>query len=248
MNEMLCKSRDLLKKGQKNQGPYHVAIIMDGNRRFAKKENLQTEEGHLAGAKNLLKITEAALLLDIKVLTVFAFSTENWLRSDPEIQSLFHLFELYLMKMRPLLIENNIRLSTIGDISPFPMSLKTILFEVKNATKDGRALELVLAINYGGRDDMTRAVRSIVKDIESKKIDETEISEELIAKYLDTANWPDPDLLIRTSGEQRVSNFLLWQISYTEIFVAKTLWPEFTVELFEKAIETYKERNKRLGA
>ena len=227
--------------------PHHVAIIMDGNRRYAKKENLDTEKGHIAGAKNLLKITEAAADMGVKILTVYAFSTENWLRSDPEIQSLFHIFELYLTKMRPLLIENGIKLSTIGDLSPFPLSLKTILFDVKNATKRGKNLDLVLAINYGGRDDMTRAVSSIVKDIKSQKIDETDISEELIAQYLDTATWPDPDLLIRTSGEQRVSNFLLWQISYTEIFVVKTLWPDFSVELFQEAILDYQKRTKRLG-
>jgi undecaprenyl diphosphate synthase len=227
--------------------PHHVAIIMDGNRRYAKKENLETEKGHVAGAKNLLKVTEAAAEMGVKILTVYAFSTENWLRSDPEIQSLFHIFELYLTKMRPLLIENGIKLSTIGDLSPFPLSLKTILFDVKNATKRGTNLDLVLAINYGGRDDMTRAVSSIIKDVKSHKIDESDISEELITQYLDTARWPDPDLLIRTSGEQRVSNFLLWQISYTEIVVVKTLWPDFSVSLFEEALLEYQNRTKRLG-
>lgn len=228
--------------------PKHVALIMDGNRRYARKLNLKTEEGHLAGAENLLSIVEAGAKLGVEVMTVYAFSTENWLRSDPEIQSLFHIFELYLNKMRPQLIKNGIKLSTIGDLTPFPLSLKTLLFEVKNATKHGKNLELVLAINYGGRDDMTRAVRSIVKDIKSKKIDDSEISEELIASYLDTAKWPDPDLLIRTSGERRVSNFLLWQISYSEIYIASAFWPEFSKEMFTEAIEDYGRRKKRLGA
>jgi len=227
--------------------PKHVAIIMDGNRRYAKKESINVEEGHIAGAKNLLKITECAVSLGIKFLTVFAFSTENWLRSDPEIQSLFHIFELYLTKMRPLLIENGIKLSTIGDLGPLPLTLKTLLFEVKMATKDGSCLELILAINYGGRDDMTRAVKAITKDVVDNKINQDNITEELIGKYLYTKDWSDPDLLIRTSGEQRLSNFLLWQISYTEIYIAKTLWPEFTVDNFKEAINSYQSRNKRLG-
>jgi undecaprenyl diphosphate synthase len=237
-----------LKEKAKNKSvPNHIAIIMDGNRRYAKKENLTIEEGHIAGAKNLLKITEAALKLQIKVLTVYAFSTENWLRSDPEIQALFHIFELYLNKMRPLLLENRIKLSTIGDLSPFPTSLKTIIYEVKELTKNGDALELVLAINYGGRDDLTRAVKKISADILNQTISESDICESLISNYLDTAKYEDPQLLIRTSGEQRLSNFLLWQLSYTEIFLAKVLWPEFSVENFHEAIECYRCRNKRLG-
>jgi undecaprenyl diphosphate synthase len=227
--------------------PKHVAIIMDGNRRYARNQSINVEQGHIAGAKNLLKITEAAVSLGIKFLTVFAFSTENWLRSDPEIQSLFHIFELYLTKMRPLLVENGIKLSTIGDVNPLPLSLKTLLFEVKNSTKHGNCLELILAINYGGRDDMTRAVKAIAKDVVDNKIGQEDITESLIGKYLYTKDWCDPDLLIRTSGEQRLSNFLLWQISYTEIYIAKTLWPEFTVEHFKEAISSYQSRNKRLG-
>jgi undecaprenyl diphosphate synthase len=235
------------KQTKGNKTPRHVAIIMDGNRRYAKRENLSTQDGHIEGAKNLLKITEAAVQMGIEILTVYAFSTENWLRSEPEIQSLFHIFELYLNKMRPVLIENGIKLSTIGDTTPFPLSLKTILYEVKHATKDGKGLELVLAINYGGRDDLRRAVTSISKDVKEGKLDESEITEDLIGTYLYTSKWPDPDMLIRTSGEQRVSNFLLWQISYTEIFLEKMLWPDFTVDKFKSAVDEYRKRNKRLG-
>ena len=247
MGVELCESTSEMLAVAAKDIPEHVAIIMDGNRRYARKEKLSTEEGHISGAKNLLKITEAAATLGIKVLTVYAFSTENWLRSDPEIQSLFHIFEVYLRQMRPVLLENNIRLSTIGDLTPFPVSLKTLLYEVKDATKNGEQLELVLAINYGGRDDITHAVKAIVKGVKAGIIDEADISESLIGEYLYTAPWKDPDLLIRTSGEQRVSNFLLWQISYTEIYLAKTLWPDFTVENFKTAIESYSMRNKRLG-
>lgn len=247
MANILCTEIDGSKKEEKSASPQHIAIIMDGNRRFAKQESLAIEEGHIAGAKNLLKITEAAVSMEIKVLTVYAFSTENWFRSDPEIQSLFHIFELYLKKMGPLLIENGVKLSTIGDLSPFPLSLKTILDEVKHATREGKNLELVLAVNYGGRADITRGVKAITKDVCAGKILETDITEDLIGSYLYTSKWPDPDLLIRTSGEQRVSNFLLWQISYSEMFIAKELWPEFTAELFMEAVETYKKRNKRLG-
>ena len=246
MSEILtppCKDKKL----SKNPLPRHVAIIMDGNRRYAKREGLSIQEGHIAGAQNLLNITKAAVDIGIEILTVYAFSTENWLRSEPEIQALFHIFELYLDKMRPALIENGIKLSTIGDSSPFPLSLKTILYEVKHATKDGKALELVLAINYGGRDDLRRAIIAITRDSKDGKLQEDEITEELIGKYLYTAAWPDPDMLIRTSGEQRVSNFLLWQISYTEIFLEKMLWPDFSVEDFRLAVEEYGIRNKRLG-
>ncbi len=246
MSEILtppCKDKKL----SKNPLPRHVAIIMDGNRRYAKREGLSIQEGHIAGAQNLLNITKAAVDIGIEILTVYAFSTENWLRSEPEIQALFHIFELYLDKMRPALIENGIKLSTIGDSSPFPLSLKTILYEVKHATKDGKALELVLAINYGGRDDLRRAIIAITRDSKDGKLQEDEITEELIGKYLYTAAWPDPDMLIRTSGEQRVSNFLLWQISYTEIFLEKMLWPDFSVEDFILAVEEYGIRNKRLG-
>ncbi|MCH9812198.1 di-trans,poly-cis-decaprenylcistransferase [bacterium] len=227
--------------------PEHVAIIMDGNRRFAQKESMTIEQGHIEGAKNLLKITEAAVSFGVKVLTVYAFSTENWLRSDPEIQSLFHIFEMYLQEMCPMMLKNGIRLSTIGDLSPFPTSLKTLLYNVKEATKMGDTLELVLAINYGGRDDITSAVKSIVKDVAAGKLLEEDISEEVVGSYLYTSAWKDPDLLIRTSGEQRVSNFLLWQISYTEMYIAKEFWPDFTVKDFKDAIVEYGERQKRLG-
>jgi undecaprenyl diphosphate synthase len=247
MTQVLSKPSTDRPSAKIKGAPEHVAIIMDGNRRFARKECISTEEGHLRGAKNLFKITESAVTFGIKVLTVYAFSTENWLRSDPELQSLFHIFEHTLKEMLPILLENNIKLSTIGDLAPFPMSLKTLLYEVKEATKDNRGLELVLAINYGGRDDITSAVKSIVKAVVSGNLSETDISEELIGKHLYTARWKDPDLLIRTSGEWRVSNFLLWQISYTEIYIAKTLWPDFSVENFREAIDAYGNRTKRLG-
>ncbi len=227
--------------------PRHVAIIMDGNRRYAKRESISIQEGHIEGAENLLRISQAAANMGIEILTVYAFSTENWFRSEPEIQSLFHIFELYLNKMRPALIENGIRLSTIGDVSPFPLSLKTILYEVKHATRNGRGLQLVLAVNYGGRDDLKRAMIQIAKDIKNGKIDEADITEELIGQHLYTANFPDPDMLIRTSGEQRVSNFLLWQISYTEIFLRRMLWPDFSVDDFKEAVDEYRTRNKRMG-
>lgn len=247
MSKMLLERDSFEKEVTDKKIPEHVAIIMDGNRRFAEKENMTTEQGHIEGAKNLLKITEAAVVLGIKVLTVYAFSTENWLRSDPEIQSLFHIFELYLEKMKPMMIQNGIKLSTIGDLSPFPTSLKTILYEVKEATSGGEVLELVLAINYGGRDDITSAVKDIVKDVQKGKLSHDDICEDLIGKYLYTSPWKDPDLLIRTSGEQRVSNFLLWQISYTEMYLAKALWPDFTVEDFKEAITSFTKRNQRLG-
>ena len=247
MAQMLNKSIEINSDISLYSIPKHIAIIMDGNRRYARKNNISIEKGHIAGAENLLKITEEAVNLGVEVLTVYAFSTENWLRSDPEIQSLFHTFEIYLKRMKVTLLKNKIKLSTIGDLDPFPHTLKKTLYDVKHVTSEGSQLELVLAINYGGRDDVTRAIRNIVKDVTKGNISEEDISEEIVGRYLYTSKWPDPDLLIRTSGEQRVSNFLLWQISYTELYLEKKFWPEFSVKNFREAIIEYSNRVKRLG-
>lgn len=227
--------------------PHHVAIIMDGNRRYAAKKGISVKEGHVAGAENLLKITEAALEKGIKVLTVYAFSTENWMRSLSEVQTLFEIFEMYLLKMKPMMIKQRIKFSVIGDKEPLPENLQELIYEVSETTKDNQALELVLAINYGGRADLTRAMKHISKDVKEGKISLDDISEQLIDKYLYTSKWPDPNLLIRTSGEHRISNFLLWQISYSEIYLENTLWPEFTKKQFYNTIECYKKRTIRLG-
>lgn len=243
----MLQSPCIRNSGRKNPIPRHIAVIMDGNRRYAQRENIPIQEGHIAGAENLLKITQAAVEIGVEILTVYAFSTENWLRSEREIQSLFYIFELYLKKMRPALIENGIKLSTIGNIAAFPTSLRTILYEVKEATKGGKGLELVLAVNYGGRDDLRHCMVALAKDVQSGRLNPEDITEEMIGSNLYTSLWPDPELLIRTSGEKRLSNFLLWQISYTEIILEKMLWPDFTVEDFKGAIGEYQSRSKRRG-
>lgn len=227
--------------------PQNVAIIMDGNRRWAKKNNLPETAGHWEGAYALKEMVKVAVKMGIRVLTVYAFSTENWSRSALEIESLMALFQSFLEEQKNDLITKRVRLCTIGDLSFLPPSLTQILQEVIEATKQGDKLDLVIAINYGGRDDITRAMRKIAQDVAQKKISQEIIDEQLISSYLDTAQWKDPDLLIRTSGEKRLSNFLLWQISYSEVVISDVLWPDFTAKHLKEAIAEYQSRKRRLG-
>ncbi|MBN1915203.1 MAG: di-trans,poly-cis-decaprenylcistransferase [Parachlamydiales bacterium] len=226
--------------------PAHVAIIMDGNRRWAKKNHLPISAGHLEGAAVLKNLVQVAIEYGVKIFTVYAFSTENWNRSVFEIESLMELFRVYLQQQKNDLIAQKVRLKAIGDLSALPVELQMILEEVMEATAGGSVFDLIIAVNYGGRDDITRAVKKIAQDIEQKKIRKEMIDESLIASYLDTAQWNDPDLLIRTSGERRLSNFLLWQISYAEMVVSDVLWPEFTQKHFYEAILEYQARKRRL--
>ena len=227
--------------------PKHIAIIMDGNRRWAKKRNLPAIAGHSKGANTLTNIVKKALNLKINALTVFAFSTENWSRSKSEIDNLMKLFEMYLKKQKKFLKKNRVCLNVIGDLSKLPKNLLESFMDVKEYTQENSVLDLTLCVNYGSRDEIKRAVFNIAKDIEEKKILKEDISEKLISSYLDTKNLSDPDLLIRTSGEKRLSNFLLWQISYSEIYITDKLWPEFSVKDFEKAILDFQNRKRRLG-
>jgi undecaprenyl diphosphate synthase len=227
--------------------PEHVAIIMDGNRRWAKMNGVSSAKGHWQGAETLTKIVRAASELGIKVLTVFAFSTENWARSSKEIQTLMRLFEFYLLKQKKTLQKEKVRLSVIGDLSKFPQKVKKAFLTTQDATKSGTNLDLVLALNYGSRNEIVRAVKKILIDFEEKKIKKETLSEELFSKYLDTAAWKDPDLLIRTSGEQRLSNFLLWQASYAEICIFDVLWPDFTEKHLYEAVLQFQKRERRLG-
>ena len=227
--------------------PHHVAIVMDGNRRWAKKNKLGYLEGHKRGSGNLTSIVRAAVSLGIKVLTVYAFSTENWNRSKTEVSALMHLFKYNLLSYTKKLKKDNVRLRIIGDISMFPKKLQSVFQQSIDETKDGNKIDLVLAINYGGRDEITRAVKNIVSDYSDRKIEKTKITEELISSYLDTSPWPDPDLLIRTSGELRLSNFLLWQMSYAEFYVVDALWPEFSQQHLYEAIIGYQKRKRRFG-
>lgn len=227
--------------------PKHIAIIMDGNRRWAKRQGLPPMAGHLQGAETLAKIVRAASTLGIEVLTFYAFSTENWKRSPTEVKALMQLFNTLLVKKREQMLEEGVRFDVIGDVSKLPHALRKIVEETIEITKEGKQFNLVLALNYGGRDELRRAISAIVEDCLAKKLSKEKITEELIASYLDTARWEDPDLLIRTSGETRLSNFLLWQISYSEVCMKDVLWPDFSKEdLFETVLE-YQKRERRKG-
>ena len=204
-------------------------------------------DGHKKGAVNLKKILRAASYLGVRILTVYAFSTENRNRSEEEIEALMNLFESYLKKYGKSLKREGVRLRVIGDVSICPLNLQKVLKKVQADTTKNNKIELVLAINYGGRDEITRAVKRIVEDCNKKKLVKEEIKEDLISKYLDTSFCPDPDLLIRTSGEYRLSNFLLWQTSYAEIFIVNTFWPEFSKEHLLDVILEYQKRDRRFG-
>lgn len=240
-------SQDQLAKLDFNKIPGHVAIMMDGNRRWAKQNNLPIELGHAKGSGRLKEIVQAAVELKINTLTVYSLSTENKNRSKEEIEGLLSLFKQYLISERDDMIKNGICLHAIGDLSFFPQDIQEALKETQRVTQKGHQLNLVIAMNYGARDEIKRAVQKITQDCLDKKIEASNISEELISKYLDTAKFSDPNLLIRTSGEFRLSNFLLWQISYTELYILRKFWPEFEPIDLLNAVKSYQEREIRRG-
>lgn len=227
--------------------PRHVAIIMDGNRRWAKKKGLPVIIGHRQGVKSIEKVLEAVSSSGVKILTLYTFSTENWKRSKKEVDGLMNLIEEYLDKEYKRLVKNNIRLNTIGRMDRFRPSLRRKIEKVKELTRENSGIVLNLALDYGSRDEISYASRRIAEDVKDGKIKIGDITDELFSKYLYTDGLPDPDLLIRTGGEFRVSNFLLWQISYSEIYVTKKLWPDFGKKDFEKVISEYRKRDRRLG-
>ena len=222
--------------------PESIAIILDGNGRYAKKHNMPISFGHKAGCDNLEIILEESVRLGIKYLYVYAFSTENWKRSDEEKNNLFDLFFIYLNKIKKKAVDNKINIDFIGDLSKFSSKIRDCCDELKNITKEFDRMYFIIAFNYGGRDEIVRAVNKILKS------NETEINEDIFSKYLDTSKYKYPDLLIRTSGEFRISNFLLWQIAYSEVYITNVLWPEFSIEEYHKAIIDYNQRNRRFGA
>lgn len=231
----------------KNRIPNHIAIIPDGNRRWAKEKNTSSESGHREGADTIMDIVKAGKELGIKVITFYLFSTENWARPQEEVAALMWLLQSYLIEQKQLMIDEGISLQTIGDLTRFhPLVLDTIL-ETKAATEACDKIEMVFALNYGGRDDIRRAIQKVGRDLAKGLIQEADVTESLISRYLDTAHWKDPDLLIRTSGEIRISNFLLWQISYAEIFVTQTLWPNFTSRHLLEALIDFQKRQRRHG-
>lgn len=227
--------------------PDHVAIIMDGNGRWAKAHHKMRTYGHAVGAKVLEQTLEDCNDLGIKYLTVYAFSTENWSRPYQEIQVIMDLFRDYLIHSIDKCMKNNVRCMVIGDRSRLSDDIKESIGRLEDATKDNTGITFIVAINYGGRDDITRAVRNIAKKVSSCDMRPEDISAETISDELDTAGIPDPDLLIRTSGEQRLSNFLLWQLAYTEFYFADVHWPEFNKTELIKAIEKFSLRDRRYG-
>ncbi len=238
---------DRLEKVRTSPVPRHVAIIMDGNRRWAGQRGLSAFHGHWKGAEIITDMVRFASDLGIKVLTLYSFSTENWSRSQEEIDDLMELIVRFLQANTSFMLEESVKLVTIGDLSKLPDFVREKLEATKQATAKGSKIKLVLALNYGARDEIKRAFLRITEDLEKGYIEKKDISESLISGYLDTADLGDPDLFIRTSGEQRLSNFLLWQLSYTEVYIAKMLWPDFTKEDLLDAVSEFQKRRRRLG-
>jgi undecaprenyl diphosphate synthase len=228
--------------------PHHVAIIMDGNRRWARKQRIATPfSGHWAGASVLDSIVEAACDLGIKILTVYGFSTENWGRSSEEIETLLKILRTYLEQNLQKMIEQQVRFHVIGDLTPFSEELKAIIDTTCKATAAGGKIDFVVALNYGGRDEIRRVVKKLIEEVSAGTFSEESITEEAIASRLDTAPFGDPDLLVRTSGEKRISNFLLWQLAYAELHVTETLWPAFTPRDLLNAVLDFQKRQRRKG-
>jgi undecaprenyl diphosphate synthase len=230
-----------------NELPTHVAIIMDGNGRWAKLKGLPRSAGHREGIEKIKKIIKAAKELGIKFLTLFAFSTENWKRPKREVRLLMRSLENFLDREISELNKNNIRLRIIGKDEPIPKTLLTKLKKAQESTKNNTGMTVNLAFNYGSRTEIVDAVKKLVKSMLEKKINLEQINENTFSEFLYTAGMPDPDLLIRTSGEMRISNFLLWQMSYTELYFTKKYWPDFEKKDLQDAINDFQSRDRRFG-
>lgn len=228
--------------------PSHVAIILDGNGRWAKKKRMPRNYGHTQGSKNVEKICEDAYKMGIQYLTVYAFSTENWKRPKEEVDSLMKLLQNYLDTSIKTSTKNNMRVRIIGDKSKLSEEIKRSIVALEESSKNNTGLKLQVAINYGSRDEMLRAVKAIAMDVKANKTEIDHIDENVFEQYLDTNGIPDPDLLIRTSGELRLSNFLLWQLAYTEFYFTDVLWPDFNKLELRKAVEYYTSRTRNFGA
>lgn len=228
--------------------PRHVAIILDGNGRWAKKKMMPRNYGHAQGSKNVEKICELAYKMGIEYLTVYAFSTENWRRPQDEVEALMKLLQNYLSTSVKTSMKNNMRIRVIGDTQKLSEEIKQSIRELEDASKNNTGLKFQVAINYGSRDEILRAIKALAVDVKENKTAIDHIDEETLEQYLDTNGIPDPDLLIRTSGEQRLSNFLLWQCAYTEFYFTDVLWPDFNEKELKKAVEYYSGRTRKFGA
>jgi undecaprenyl diphosphate synthase len=237
----------MIEEIEKEKLPHHIAIIMDGNGRWAKKKSLNRISGHIKGVDAVRDTVTACRELGIKVLTLYGFSVENWKRPKGEVLALMGLLKEYLLKEREEMIQNNIRLSAIGRLEDLPLDVQNTLGETIRKTEHCDGMILNLALSYGGRSEILHATQGILSDFKKGKIKPEEINLQCFSQYLWTRGIPDPDLLIRTSGEYRISNFLLWQIAYTELYVTETLWPDFDREELLRAIADYQSRERRFG-
>ena len=240
-------TEDLLKQIDKSAVPGHIAIIMDGNGRWAQKRTLGRVKGHVAGAKIIRRLTRLASDLGVKHLTLYCFSTENWRRPLEEVNFLMELIRNYLIEQANDMVKEGVRLTAVGDVTPLPEKVRKELVRVTEMTKDCDKITLNLALNYGGRDEILQAVNRIAGDVKAGLLTPGEIDKETFESYLYTNFLPDPDLLIRTSGELRLSNFLPWQTAYTEFYFTEVNWPDFDDDEFYKAILSYQHRHRRFG-
>jgi len=231
----------------KNKIPQHVAIIMDGNGRWAKKQGELRTFGHVSGVESVREALKAATELGVKYLTLYAFSSENWNRPKEEVDALMNLLVSTIASEKEKLHENGVKLKVIGDIHSLPDYCQTSLQEAIDFTKDNTTITLILALSYSSRWEITNAAKKIAEDIEKGKISSSEINQEILSSYMATSGVPDPELMIRTSGETRISNFLLWQLAYAELYFTDVLWPDFKKEEFYKAILNYQNRERRFG-
>ena len=227
--------------------PQHVAIILDGNGRWAKSKGMPRNYGHAQGSKNVEKICEEAWRMGIKYLTVYAFSTENWNRPKDEVDALMKLLRNYMKTCLKTAKKNDMKIRVIGELQRLDEDIRSRIAELEEATKENGGLNFQIAINYGSRDEMIRAMKKMAADQADGRLKPEDISEEIFTSYLDTSDIPDPDLMIRTSGEFRLSNYLLWQLAYAEFYVTDCLWPDFNKEELEKAIAAYNKRERRFG-
>ncbi len=230
-----------------NRIPQHVAIIMDGNGRWAEMRSKERYEGHIAGVESVRTTVRAAARWGVKYLTIYAFSTENWGRPQAEVDALMELFCKSVLGETPELIRQGVRIAMIGDRSRFSEKVRKALSDAEEATAGGNRVTLILALNYSSRSEIVRGVRSLAGRVAAGEIAAADIDEEMISRSLDTAPYPDPDFVIRTSGECRLSNFLLWQSSYAEMYFPEVLWPDFSEEEFDRAMEVYAGRDRRFG-
>lgn len=243
---MVGKKQDKQAKAKKS--PEHVAIIMDGNGRWAQRRGKPRLFGHRAGAKRVREVVEACPELGVKYVTIFAFSTENWKRTQTEVAGLMTLFRRYIQKEARALLHEGVRVRFIGDRLKLDKKLIALMDELEDLTKDNERVHLTIALNYGGRDEVARATKRMARDVASGLLDPEGVDEQTLTSYLDTCVLPDPDLVIRTSGEARISNFLLWQSAYAEYEFIDTLWPDFSAEIFEEIVDRYAGRERRFGA